>query len=377
MEIIPLSPDTAALWDGVVNQSAEGWLYGLSAWQKLICGIPEWGYRDCSFAVSENGTMLAVMPLQWMPNKKCFRSTAMGPSGPVLASGLSDKHRGRVMKAVVEHIRELGRQFRVGYLTVSLPPLNRANLWNVRGVNWLIHHGFSDISTHTYITNLLRPESALWSELAQLARRQIKQAISDGYTVQRERWMDRLDDYYRVHVETYRRTGATPHPRSYFDGIAKLAEKGYGVLWVGRDSSGRAVAFHNCARYGRTSLYWTGCSETAHLESGINYLLFWQAILGARADGCEWYEPGEAFPGTTHRKLQGLTEFKSRFGGELHRFFKGNMSLTPEGLVAGPRAFHPTVQAWLRAGWHVLASVFRRKFGSGRSICAISGSTYD
>jgi hypothetical protein len=137
-----------------------------------------------------------------------------------------------------------------------------------------------------------------------------------------------LDEYYRVHVETYHRTGVRPHPRAYFAGIATtIAKDGHAVLWVGRDASNHPVAFHNCARFRDGSLYWTGCCETSHLPSGVNYLLFWHALAGAQEDGCGWYETGEAFPNTDDSKLKGLTLFKAKFGGELYRYYRGEIRL--------------------------------------------------
>jgi hypothetical protein len=92
---------------------------------------------------------------------------------------------------------------------------------------------------------------------------------------------------------------------------------------VGFDPLGKPVAFHNDARFKNAAMYHTGCSETLHLRSGINYLLFWEAICGEKVDGLLWYESGEVFPAAKLGKEKGLTDFKSKFGGELHRVFRG------------------------------------------------------
>ncbi len=46
-------------------------------------------------------------------------------------------------------------------------------------------------------------------------------------------------------------------------------------------------------------------------------------MLGAKEEGFRWYEVGEIFPGTLDEKLKGLSTFKSKFGGELYRFYRG------------------------------------------------------
>ncbi len=53
---------------------------------------------------------------------------------------------------------------------------------------------------------------------------------------------------------------------------------------------------------------------------------WWQAIVGAKEEGCLYYEVGEGFPNTSDEKLKGLTDFKSKFGGEVYRFYRGRFS---------------------------------------------------
>jgi ubiquinone/menaquinone biosynthesis C-methylase UbiE len=102
---------------------------------------------------------------------------------------------------------------------------------------------------------------------------------------------------------------------------------------------GEMVAFRNDARLGEGVLYHTGCSKSDALETGVNYLLVWEAIRGAAHDGFKWYEVGEVFPAATDGKARSLTEFKSRFGGELHRYFKARKALPePAPAVTVPSA---------------------------------------
>lgn len=364
MEFVRLSPTIAQEWDDIVYHSDDGWMSSLYIWQKMITNISEWGYEDYSFAVYNAGQMVAVMPLQLTRGRNLV-SAAMGWGGPVIISGIPESYRTKILRTVFEHVREIADQVQARKVQIAISPLNQTSLNSRWGVNFLINYGFQDLSTHTRITNLLRPESELWSDLSQDARQKIKRARAAGYTVQRTCWRDMLDEYYRVHVETYHRTGATPHPKAYFEGIATLiAEQGHAVLWVGRDHEGRPVAFHNCARFRQTSLYWTGCCETAHLESGINYLLFWYALLGAKEDGCTWYEIGEVFPGVSQEKLHGLTVFKSKFGGELHRFFRGEIILIePQDI-----SVKPTIQTlgrnWLHATRELLLPILGERIVS-------------
>ena len=356
-----------AEWDAVVATSDDGWIFAHSWWQRLTTGIPEWGFLDCSFALRENGHFLAVVPLQRRPDG-VLASIAFGESGPVVNHGVQGEHRKRILKQVFEHVDNLAQRHQARAIEMLVPALSRGSLASVRGVNSLIEYGFQDTSTHVRIADLGQTETELFAALNYDARRSIRAAEKSGYTVGTCEWKDAIDDYYRVHTETYCRTGMKPHPLAYFEGIAKdVASRGHSVLWVGRDPDGAAVAFHNCARYRDTATYWTGCCASNHLASGINYLLFWSSIKGAKTDGIRWYNLGQVFPNATDEKLRGLTVFKSKFGGELRRSFSG---LKPVALVPAPGA-EPSLRQvgrqwlWLTRefGRRCLAALFRSKRG--------------
>jgi lipid II:glycine glycyltransferase (peptidoglycan interpeptide bridge formation enzyme) len=56
-------------------------------------------------------------------------------------------------------------------------------------------------------------------------------------------------------------------------------------------------------------------------------MLFWQALIGAKQDGCMQYEIGEVFPGVLDGKLRGLTVFKEKFDGELYPYYRAEIRL--------------------------------------------------
>lgn len=334
MEVSANTSVSAEEWTEMLHASDDVWLYHTLPWLDMTAGV--YALENWYFVARDGGCTLGAFPVQRMRYSRYARSCdtgysgLMGSAGPFFRRSLSPKQRGRVLTTLTDAVRRWAKDVRVDRVHCSLPPLAASCLKNVRGVNPLATAGWEDVSTHTRLSALSRPESTLWRDLAEDARRSVKRAQALGYTVSREDWRDRLEDYYQVHQETYRRTGVPPHPKGYFAGIASdIAPQGQAVLWVGRDPEGRAVAFHNDARYRSGSLYWTGCCETGHLESGINYLLFWQALVGAQEDGCAWYEIGEAFPGVRSGKEFGLTVFKAKFGGELFRYFRGDLHAFP------------------------------------------------
>jgi SAM-dependent methyltransferase len=320
MEFVDLTPALAPEWDLVVYHSDDGWAFSLAGWLDMV--TPIWQMENRSFAIRENGRLVAVIPLHWVPAAKRLASSGWGHGGPAILAEISAVDRRRLWRAALSHVKEIAIQLGARSINIMISPLCQSSLTNRWGVNPMVEFGFTDASTHARIVNLCQEESELWFGLAQDARQQIKRSRAAGYTVRRCSWKELVDEYYRVHVENYCRTGVQPHPKAYFEGIANLPA-GRHVLWVGFAPNGMPVAFHNDARFGTTALYHTGCSETAHLKSGINYWLFWEALLGAKTDGCAFYETGEVFPQANGGKEKGLTDFKGKFGGELHRLFRG------------------------------------------------------
>jgi hypothetical protein len=323
MEILPATPELNAAWDHLVDASPEGWPFALSGWQRLILSVADWGLQDRSAAVSQGGELLAVVPLQHQADARRVGSSGFGGCGPVVAAGVPRRLRRRVLDCAFDYVFEVCREVGARRFDMSQSPVTRAAIGNAWGVAPYLEYGLADVSTLSRVASLAVAEDILWKGLSQNARQMAQRALSLGYTVTRTDWDSQVDEYYRVHEETYRRTGVQPHPRAYFEGIAReMGPRGNAVLWVGRDAEGRSVAFHNDARMAGASMYHTGCCETAHLRSGVNYLLFWEAMRGARREGCAWYEIGEVFPCPGTEKERGLTVFKSKFGGEDHRSFK-------------------------------------------------------
>jgi ubiquinone/menaquinone biosynthesis C-methylase UbiE len=348
VQILDATPELAGQWDALVRASADGWVFGLSGWQRLILQVSEWELRDLSFAARQDGRLLGVMPLQVDPHGR-VASSGFGGSGPVLAEGLAAGQRSRLLATLLQEAEARARAAGGRELGFQLQAVTRSALANERGVNPFVELGFEDVSSLTRVVDLELPEESLWRGLSADARQQVQRARRLGYRAERGHWPELVDEYYRVHVETYRRTGVSPHPKAYFAGIAaEMAGAGHAALWVGRAPDGRAVAFHNDARLGAGSLYHTGCAETAHLDSGVNYLLFWHALLDARKEGCIAYEVGEIFPAARDGKERGLTVFKNKFGGTVHRLLRARRVLEPGAELPAP-APPPSRRAALRS----------------------------
>jgi hypothetical protein len=326
-EFRPVDPHTDPDWDSFVRASPDGWAWGLAGWQRLIERVPDWGLRPLSFEMRENGQRLALMPFH-LNRAGIAASSGWGWVGPMLAHGLPAARRRSVLARVMAEAERLAAEAGAQSIALGSPSMTASALASARGVNPFFALGYDDLSTNALVIDLTLDEDMLWSGLSANARQEIRKARKLGWRAVRASWRQEVDTYYRLHAKTYRRTGTEPHPRAYFDGIAQEMEPaGAAVLWMGLDPDGTPCAFHNDATLNHAMFYHTGCSTESALASGINYLLMWTSITDAKRRGCTHFEVGDVFFNVRDGKQAGLTRFKSKFGGELHRSFKAQKTL--------------------------------------------------
>ena len=191
--------------------------------------------------------------------------------------------------------------------------------------------GLADTSLTSQVLALDASEDELWMGLSKTARNLVRRAEKSGYHVEIADWLTSLDTYYSIHCETYLRTGVSPHPRRYFEGIAQhIAPSGASRLLALLTPGGETIAYHNTAQFGVGACYHTGSSRNIAQSDSVGYLLMWEAIKAAKQAGALWYDCGLIFPTATDQKQKGLTLFKTRFGGEPHRAFRAEMTTSPE-----------------------------------------------
>jgi hypothetical protein len=287
----------------------------------------------------------------------------------MLRAGLHAEHEGRLLSLIYDHICDQAKSCGATVLQVGFSPVTPRSTDNRWGVNPLCTHGFEDVSGFSRVIDLSVGEARLWDGLSKDCRYMIRRAKLAGYTIDKEAWGDHLDNYYQLHLETYERTGAPPHPRGYFSHIAATLDDTYSQLWVCRDAAGAVAAYINVARFGCGYMYWTGCGGSKHLNAGANYLALWGAIEYAAKTGGRGFDVGQVFPGVKTGKLAGLATFKSKFGGEVRRHLVGNL-LIEDASAPATSGVHKEAEVE-QAGWP-------RSLGNSlgvakRTICRIRG----
>jgi hypothetical protein len=312
-----------AAWDALVEASPDAWLFHL--WD-LVEGLLLWdGREDASFAIVDaDDRPVAVVPLLRLGSRGVAAPRHVYDSlgGPAFSAQLGRKERAGVVDQVFDHLVSLHRQPGGGSLRIRCAPLTPSLLATDPArpvVNPHLRPPFVDAPRYSWVLPLDQELAALRARYSETTRRHLRHARESDITIREGRPQD-LDLYYRLHLETCRRTGAAPHPRGYFELVfTRFLPRGRcRILFA--EQAGEPIAALNAAIYKAGACYWTGASTTEK-DRGANKLLMDAQIERAQADGCRFFDVGEAFPTSTDPKERGLSQFKGGFGAAMFPFF--------------------------------------------------------
>jgi hypothetical protein len=315
-------------WDALADAWDEAWLWHRYDLQEALECWP--GSTDESFALAdaEGGQVLALVPLRRITRRlaRVLPLQVLESLGGVATrNGLGERRRRELLKAAAALLKKKSRDGICVETRVSLPAM--APAWrgeNCPRVNPLLEMGCENALTQTWVVDLRGGTEAVWDRMQGRARTAIRKAERAAVTVREATTAD-LHIYYRLHQETYRRTGAIPHAKDYFAMIwERFLAHGLARIWVA-ELDGEPIAAENFGVFKNAAIYWTGAANFKSLGVEANSLLQWTAMQWMIRNGVEWYETGEAFPQFDKGKNKGLSDFKKSFGGSLYPYYKGRL----------------------------------------------------
>lgn len=279
----------------------------------LIQSLAHWrGRKDRSFFVlDDQNKWLAIVPLHLVTNSKAAflrLHTLVSQGGPAIIDNIDKEYRDKIFNFIGDCLIKMAVE--VGAMQIEL------NFSSMSPGIHSIPQGFVDVVEQTYVLDLHGGAEAVWNRMEKRARTAIRKAEKEQVIIRRANLNTDLDIYYHLHQTTYHRTGASPHPKAYFEHIWQdFYQKGLSLILFA-ELEGEVVAAANFGIYKNRAMYWTGASTDKGLQSNANSLLQWRAIQEFIELGVELFESGRAFPNATG-KLGGLDKFKRSFGGEL------------------------------------------------------------
>jgi hypothetical protein len=330
-------------WDAFANASDEAWLWHRYDLQDALASWP--GSRDESFALDdEEEGLVGLVPLRRITRRTAGLVTVHildSLGGVALRNRLGDKARRRLLQTACERLKERAQHGICLDVRLTLPAMAPGRRGaSVPRVNPLLTMGCRNALTQTWVVDLSGGRDAIWMAMEGRARTAVRKAEKFGVTV-RAAEADDLDTYYRLHLETYSRSGLTPHPRRYFELIWRhFLSSGLARVWIAM-LDGAPIAAENFGIYKQAAIYWTGAASAKGLEVEANSLLQWTAMQWMMDNDVCWYETGEGFPQVGAGKSKGLNDFKKSFGGEMYPYYKGNL---PIGRL--PERIYRAIQAY-------------------------------
>lgn len=328
-ELVPRRELGRGAWDTFADAADEAWLWhrydfqdALATWQ---------GSADHSIAIVDRAAragVVALLPLRIISRRLAgllpmFVMDSLG--GIACSDGLKSGQRRGVLTAARDFLQARaasGRCLEIRLSCVPMAPAYRGE--RCPRVSPLLSLGCENVLTQTWVVDLRGGAEQVWANMEGRARTAARKAEKSGVRVRSAQPSD-LDTYYKLHVETYRRTGVQPHPRAYFQAIfEQLMPAGLARVWFA-EIDGEAVAAENFAVYKNAALYWTGAASDRGLRAEAGSLLQWTAMQWMLGNGVEWYETGEGFPQAQGGKSKGLNDFKKSFGGSLYPYYKGRL----------------------------------------------------
>jgi peptidoglycan pentaglycine glycine transferase (the first glycine) len=201
---------------------------------------------------------------------------------------------------------------------------------------------------NTITVDLTRTEDELLAAMSQNTRRKVRTAEKKGVTV-RAGAIDDLPILY----DLYRTTGERDHflirPSSYYQHEWRyLMEAGLAHPLIA-EFEGQPIAHVILFHFGRKCWYFYGASSNAERDRMPNYLLQWEAMRWAKANGYTTYDmwgaPNEFIESDS---MWGVYEFKRGFRGTVTRHI-GAWDYAPyPPLYTAYTQLWPRVLGWLR-----------------------------
>jgi len=297
LEII--RPEDDPEWDRFVHQHPLGWLYHLSAWQRVLeSSYPHIRGQILALYSADGRTLRAALPLYEVRSRLCGHRRVSVPFAtrcdPLVGNA---EEFSLLLDAVLDQSsRERAARFRISVSSDS-PWLRDPRLQ--RQIRHTGHVIFLD----------RHPEELLYRMHKNAVRRPLKKAAASGLRIEEAQGESDLGVFYQLYVRTRRRLGLPPQPYEFLSSIwRELGASGLAQLLLARLER-RTVAGTLLLKYKDRVLAEIGAADPRLPSLPAQHLLDWHAINMAYREGYSYYDLGRC-----SIQNPGLALFKRRWG---------------------------------------------------------------
>lgn len=227
--------------------------------------------------------------------------------GPVVSSKNS-----KAASALLEEINNLAKSEKS--FLVRIDPA-----WTIGNEKTLIDSGYRKSEKEAQakcilLIDITKSQDELLAEMKQKTRYNINLARKKGVTIRVSDEISDIESFWQLVKQTSERDGISSHPKEYYKKMFELLSVDGEVKLYLAEYDNKIVAANLMVFFGRVCVYLHGSSADMYRGVMAPYLLQWQAILDAKAQGLSIYDFGGLNGETYHSdKWDGITRFKSGF----------------------------------------------------------------
>jgi hypothetical protein len=301
MDFQIVNPNEHPDWDDLLLSSNDHSFFHTAAWSKVLEST--YRFKPLYFTCFEGNRLSFLMPLMEVRSRLTGRR---GVSLPFTDHCVPLAPQAQVLDAAVREAIERGEKAKWKYLEW------RDGRYFAEGVPAREEFYAHDI-------DLGKAETALFANLYDNNRRNIKKATREGVSVKIERSADSVREFYGLNCLTRKRHGLPPQPYSFFKNVHELIIRpGHGIV-VSASFEGQAVAASIFFHFGTAALYKYGASNLEHQHLRANNLVMWEAMKWYRNQGVQTLSLGR-----TEMENPGLLQYKRTWGAKecVIRYFR-------------------------------------------------------
>jgi peptidoglycan pentaglycine glycine transferase (the first glycine) len=171
------------------------------------------------------------------------------------------------------------------------------------------------------VVDITQSEEELLATMKPKTRYNIRLASKRGVKVFTSQERKHQIAFLDLITQTADRKEIVPHPRAYYEKMLKILPEEMCKLFIA-EYEGEILAANLLIIFGATATYLHGGSGDMYRDVMAPYLLQWEQMKFAKAQGCVRYDFGGIHTQTTNYKLQttnsweGITRFKTGFSSQ-------------------------------------------------------------
>lgn len=240
------------------------------------------------------------------------------PYGPIFDQKMSYEKTQELLKTFFDYLKNFAKEKKYDFIRVS--PFIEDTKENKKLFTKL---GFLSSPMHilaenTWILDITKSEEVLLMDMKKNHRNLIRRCEKKGVKIKKERNIDGLKEFNKIHDETAKRHNFHRFSDKYVEKEFKeFSKNDQSLIFKSFLPDGRLDSSSIIMFYGNMAAYRHSGSLSLDNKLPTSYLLQWEAIKEAKKRGIKYYNFWGVAPENSKKKhpFRGITHFKKGFGG--------------------------------------------------------------